>query len=61
MNLIYVKNKNEKEGEIMAKNIEMNYKQNDGSYEVLYPKTLPELTGCLPLSGGTMTGNLILN
>ena len=45
----------------MAKNIEMNYKQNDGSYEVLYPKTLPELTGCLPLSGGTMTGDLVLN
>lgn len=44
----------------MAKNIEINIKNGNG-YEILYPRTLPELTGCLPLTGGTMTGNLILN
>ena len=44
----------------MAKNIEINYNSGSG-YEILYPKTLPELTGCLPLTGGTLTGPLMLN
>ena len=44
----------------MAKNIEINYNSGSG-YEVLYPKTLPELTGCLPLTGGTLTGPLTLS
>ena len=44
----------------MAKNIEINYNSGSG-YEVLYPKTIPELTGCLPLSGGTLTGPLMLS
>lgn len=44
----------------MAKNIEINYNSGSG-YEVLYPKTIPELTGCLPLTGGTLTGPLVLN
>ena len=44
----------------MAKNIEINYNSGSG-YEVLYPKTIPELTGCLPLTGGTLTGPLMLN
>ena len=44
----------------MAKNIEINYNSGSG-YEVLYPKTIPELTGCLPLTGGTLTGPLTLN
>ena len=44
----------------MAKNIEINYNSGSG-YEVLYPKTIPELTGCLPLTGGTLTGPLTLS
>ena len=44
----------------MSRNIEMNYRTESG-YEVLYPQTLPELTGCLPLTGGTMTGPIVLN
>ena len=44
----------------MSKSIEINY-LGDSGYEVLYPKTLPELTGCLPLTGGTLTGPLTLN
>ena len=44
----------------MSKSIEINYLGNSG-YEVLYPKTLPGLTGCLPLTGGTLTGPLMLN
>ena len=44
----------------MSKSIEINYLGNSG-YEVLYPKTLPGLTGCLPLTGGTLTGPLTLN
>lgn len=44
----------------MAKNIEINYNSGSG-YEVLYPKTIPKLTGCLPLTGGTLTGPLMLN
>lgn len=39
----------------MAKNIEINYQTGNG-YEVLYPKTIPELTGCLPLTGGALLG-----
>lgn len=39
----------------MAKNIEINVKTNDG-YETLYPENQ-----CLKLSGGTVTGNLIVN
>ena len=52
----------------MAKNIEMNVKLDSG-YEVLYPSSTigqiqglqSQLDGKLSLSGGTMTGNLILN
>ena len=52
----------------MAKNIEMNVKL-DGGYEVLYPSSTigqiqglqSQLDGKLSLSGGTMTGDLILN
>lgn len=52
----------------MSRNIEMNYRTESG-YEVLYPQTTiaqvnslqSELNGKLNLSGGTMTGDLILN
>ena len=49
----------------MAKNIEMNYKTQDG-YEILYPKTISDQVGdlsdnFLPLTGGAMTGDLLLN
>ena len=37
----------------MAKNIVMNYLNSDGSYEELYPEN-----GCLPLTGGTITGSI---
>lgn len=53
----------------MARNIEMNYKTSSGSYEVLYPATnitsvidlQNQLNQKLSLTGGTMSGNLILN
>lgn len=44
----------------MSKKIELNIKTENG-YEVLYPKTTPEMSGSLPLIGGTMQGPLILN
>ena len=52
----------------MAKSIEMNIKEDSG-YEVLYPTTTidsvinlqNQLNQYLPLAGGTMNGNLILN
>ena len=52
----------------MAKSIEMNIKEDSG-YEVLYPTTTidsvinlqNQLSQYLPLAGGTMSGNLILN
>ena len=60
----------------MARNIQINYKGEDGSYEVLYPNiTINNVSNLqnnlnslqnqinkkLNLSGGTMTGSLILN
>lgn len=52
----------------MAKSIEMNIKEDSG-YDVLYPITTidsvinlqNQLSQYLPLAGGTMSGNLILN
>ena len=41
----------------MAKNIQINIKTDSG-YEVLYPQTTASQAGALPLSGGTMTGNI---
>lgn len=43
----------------MAKNIEMNIKTSSG-YEVLYPRTTASQTGALPLTGGTMRGNIAM-
>ena len=37
----------------MSKNIVMNYLNSDGSYEELWPEN-----GCLPLTGGTMSGSI---
>ena len=60
----------------MARNIQINYKGEDGSYEVLYPNITinnvsnlqsdlnslqSQINQKLSLSGGTMTGNLMLN
>lgn len=44
----------------MSKKIELNIKTENG-YEVLYPKTTPEMSESLPLMGGTMQGPLILS
>ena len=47
--------------EYMAtKNIEINIKTESG-YDVLYPLTTPQQAGSLPISGGTLTGPLMLN
>ena len=45
----------------MSKNIEMNYKNSDGSYEILYPRSTPEQVSSLALTGGTLTGPLMLS
>ena len=47
--------------EYMAtKNIEINIKTESG-YDILYPLTTPQQAGSLPISGGTLTGPLMLN
>ena len=45
----------------MARNIEINMKNADGSYEVLYPSTTPSQAGSLSIGGGTLTGPLMLS
>ena len=45
----------------MSKNIEINYKGEDGGYEVLYPSTTPSQAGSLSIGGGTLTGPLMLS
>lgn len=43
-----------------TRNIQMQY-FNGTDYDTLYPYTTNELIGSLPITGGTMTGNLVLN
>ena len=45
----------------MSKNVEINYKNEGGGYEVLYPSTTPSQAGSLSIGGGTLTGPLMLS